>query len=156
MLKEAISESEAQADRVAAVVLLHKDGSMLLQLRDDKPGLRDAGKWVPPGGHCEPGESMKECAWREFLEETDYRCDQLEWLMSTRCDPDGTFGSYRLEIYWAIYDGVQPVTCREGQELRFVHRSELSRLPVLSFLADVWDRALAAASQRTSLSDITL
>jgi hypothetical protein len=31
----------------------------------------------------------------------------------------------------------------------------LSRLPVLSFLADVWDRALAAASQRTSLSDIT-
>ena len=66
-----MSESKAPADRVAAVVLLHPNESMLLQLRDDKPGLRDAGKWVPPGGHCEPGESMKECARREFSEETD-------------------------------------------------------------------------------------
>ena len=60
-------------DRVGAVFLLRKDGAALLQLRDEKPGLRHAGKWVPPGGHAEDWEKIEDCASREFYEETNYK-----------------------------------------------------------------------------------
>ena len=64
--------ADNRVDVVAAVFLIRPDGSVLLQHRDDKPGLRHANMWVPPGGHCEPGETPRECAQREFLEETCY------------------------------------------------------------------------------------
>jgi hypothetical protein len=35
---------------VCGVVLLRADGAALLQLRDDKPEIRDPGIWVFPGG----------------------------------------------------------------------------------------------------------
>src|SRR5262245_35654717 len=89
---------------VAAVVLLRDDGAALMQHRDDKPGLRHAGMWVPPGGHCEPGESARVCARREFLEETGYRCGGLHWL-TTLVDRQGEgWPDYQLVGYWAEYD----------------------------------------------------
>ena len=57
---------------VGALFLLRDDGALLLQLRDEKPNLRHAGMWVPPGGHIEADESVEQGTRREFLEETDY------------------------------------------------------------------------------------
>ena len=51
-------------ERVSAVILLRDDGAALMQHRDDKPGLRNAGMWVPPGGHRDPGEEAVACAGR--------------------------------------------------------------------------------------------
>ena len=70
------------ADRVAAVILLRHDGAALLQHRDDKPGLRNAGMWVPPGGHAESDELMLDCARRELREETEYDASDLRFLLS--------------------------------------------------------------------------
>src|SRR2546426_11810314 len=72
---------------VVGVVLLRPDGSALLQLRDNKPGLNAAGQWVFPGGHCDPGEPLEDGARREFLEETAYRCADLR-LLTTFCHPN--------------------------------------------------------------------
>ena len=44
---------------VGALFLLRDDGALLLQLRDEKPNLRHAGMWVPPGGHIEADESVE-------------------------------------------------------------------------------------------------
>lgn len=65
-------------DRIAAVMLFREDGAVLLQHRDGKPGLRCAGQWGPPGGHCEADEEIEDCARRGFQEETRYICDTLE------------------------------------------------------------------------------
>ena len=138
---------------VAAVVLLRDDGAALLQHRDDKEGLRRAGMWVPPGGHCEPSESIEACARREFYEETGYQCDRLNWLVSLEDDYDEGWPVYQLEVFWARYDGVQSVRCLEGQALQFVERHLAASHPIPPYLLGVWDLAILAWLNKASVSE---
>jgi 8-oxo-dGTP pyrophosphatase MutT (NUDIX family) len=138
---------------VCGVVLL-KGEAALLQLRDDKPGLQDAGLWVFPGGHLEPGETPEEAARREFLEETGYACDSLGALGSWRSRELGYENDFALYFFWAHYDGRQNPQCREGQDLRFIERAAASGLASRPYLVTVWDQALAAtgvANEATSV-----
>ena len=135
-------------DRVAAIWVLRPDGTALLQHRDDKPGLRHAGMWAPPGGHADPGESMLDCAKRELSEETEYEASDLKFLESAyRHYEDGT--AYQVTYYWCWYDEVQPVVCHEGQGLAFVDRSTAETYPIPPHLFDIWDAAVAAAEANT-------
>jgi 8-oxo-dGTP diphosphatase len=127
-------------DCVSAVFLLRPDGAALLQLRDDKPGVRRAGYWVVPGGHCEPGETLEACARREFVEETRYHCNDLYCLISIDDEVEGY--RYWLHVFWAPYDGQQPIECLEGQELRFVSRAQASDYLKIDYLLQCWDMAL--------------
>jgi len=130
------------ADRVAAVLLLRRDGAALLQHRDDKPGLRNAGMWVPPGGHAEPGESMIDCARRELREEAEYDATDLRFLLSFDDTVEG-WPTYHLTFFWCWYDGIQRVACHEGQALGFVERSTVINYQIPAYLINVWDAALA-------------
>lgn len=127
--------------KVAGVLLLRTDGALLMQLRDRKPGLPYAGYWSIPSGHRESGESAEHCARREFLEETSYRLDCLNPLVEMT-DRDDTGTEYLLTLFWACYDGTQPLKCHEGQDLRFVVRSGAASHPMPPFVPSVWDRAL--------------
>ena len=135
--------------QVAAVMLLRADGAALLQHRDDKPGLPHAGRWVPPGGHCDPGEPAEACARREFAEEAAYTLgDDLHYLMRFVDDHiEGVPPSW-LTVFWARYDGVQQPVCLEGQNLEFIERDRARELRVPEYLVNVWDAALAAATGR--------
>ena len=131
-------------DVSCGIVLLRDDGAVLLQHRDDAPGLSARGQWVFPGGHCEAGECGEACARREFQEETGYRCGNLQPVteFTYTCPETG----YRVWLrYWSSrYDGVSPVHCFEGQEMRFVARAEIGQLRIPEYLAAVWDLAIAA------------
>lgn len=52
----------------AKVAVLYEN-KLVMQLRDDKPGLRFANMWDFPGGGRENLETPKECAIREIQEE---------------------------------------------------------------------------------------
>jgi 8-oxo-dGTP pyrophosphatase MutT (NUDIX family) len=135
--------------RIGAVVLLREpDGAALLQHRDDKPGLPHANMWVPPGGHCEDGEDYRPCAAREFYEETEYRCRDLQFLLEIDIDDIKDSPPLRLTFFWEVYDGEQAVICREGQALEFVARSRAEELRVPDFLITVWDQAVNAWRQQ--------
>jgi len=67
-------------EMAAATMVLRRDRAALLQHRDDKPGLRNAGMWGLPGDHAESGESMLDCARRELREETEYNASDLRFL----------------------------------------------------------------------------
>ena len=131
-------------DRVGAVILIREDGAILMQLRDLKKGLRHSGKWVPPGGHAEPNENIVSCARREFLEETGYNCSNLKFL--TKFD-DYVKGwpPYSLTFFWENYDGNQKLQCFEGQELKFICRSEADSYDIPKNLYKVWDLALSSS-----------
>ena len=137
---------------VAVIVLLRGDGAALLQHRDDKRGLPLAGRWVPPGGHCEPGESSEDCARREFAEETAYRLgEDLHLLL--RYDNDTPEELCRHTVYWAMYDDKQTPRCLEGQELRFIEREHAVAFAVPEYLVRMWDAAIAAAAIPDGASD---
>jgi 8-oxo-dGTP pyrophosphatase MutT (NUDIX family) len=130
---------------VAAVILLREDGAVLLQHRDAKPGLRRANQWVPPGGHCDPGEDTLSCARRELLEETGYQAGALHWLTTILDEPGEGWAPYPLHVYWGRYDGVQPVRCYEGQALAFIPRASAAAYLIPPCILDLWDQAAAAA-----------
>lgn len=128
--------------RVGGIVLLRPDGAALLQHRDEKPGLPHAGLWVFPGGHCEFEERIEDCARREFLEETGYRCDDVYELDTIRQLTVEGFPAIQLTVFWSRYDGVQPVQCLEGQALAFIERAYANRHPMPDYLLRLWDLAL--------------
>jgi 8-oxo-dGTP pyrophosphatase MutT (NUDIX family) len=135
-----------EARQVATVFILRQDGAALLQHRDDRPGLRRAGMWVPPGGGVDAGEPVEVCAHREIREETGYVCGALHWLDEVDDDPGDGGPAERLHVFWTRYDGRQPLVCLEGQDLRFVTRQAAAEYRMPGFLVDLWDRALAAGS----------
>jgi 8-oxo-dGTP pyrophosphatase MutT (NUDIX family) len=132
-------------DDVSAVFLLRSDGAALLQLRDNIPTIRRPNHWVVPGGHREPGESLEACARREFKEETAYQCQTLYHLASIHDEVEGY--RYWLHLFWARYDGQQPIQCLEGQELRFVSRDQAGEYLKVDYLITYWDAALAQLKQ---------
>ena len=132
-------------ERVGAVFVLSSDGSALLQHRDEKRGLRNAGMWVPPGGHAEVGESIIDCARRELLEETEYDAGDLRFLMSFDDTVEG-WPSYQLSFYWCWYDGIQVFSCREGQALEFIKRASAKNYPIPPYIINAWDATLVAAN----------
>lgn len=131
------------------VVLLRGDGAALLQHRDDIPTIQDPGLWVMPGGHVEPGETPEQGAAREFQEETNYRCGNLQRLTELSGSEAGCRDNRDLIFFWEQYDGRQSVECHEGQALRFVPREHAENLPRRDYLTDVWDLAIAALRRRS-------
>ena len=129
---------DSKMNIVGALFLLRDDGALLLQLRDEKPNLRHAGMWVPPGGHIEADESVEQGTRREFLEETDYLCSKISWLQMMEIKhPD--WPTYLLGVFWAFFDGMQKTTCREGQILKFIKREDANSLLMPPFLLMLWD-----------------
>jgi 8-oxo-dGTP pyrophosphatase MutT (NUDIX family) len=134
--------------RIGGVVLLRDDGAALLQLRDNIPTITAAGLWVFPGGHCEDGETCRDCARRECREETGYDCPELKPLTEFKYVAPENGRTYWLSFWQARYDGFSPVACFEGQEVRFIPRVEIAAKPTPEYLTAVWDLALADARKR--------
>jgi ADP-ribose pyrophosphatase YjhB (NUDIX family) len=59
-----------------AVYVFDPSFERLLFIRHRKPPL--AGRWLPPGGHVDPGETPEEGAVREVFEETGQRVELLD------------------------------------------------------------------------------
>lgn len=60
---------------VAALILRDREGRILLQLRDDRPGVAFGGHWGLFGGAVEKGETLTEAACREIAEELGVSLD---------------------------------------------------------------------------------
>ena len=82
----------------AAVVAVRQDGKLLM-VRQYRNALDRYTLEIPAGALDEVGEPGIECASRELEEETGYRSENLEWLITLRTTV--AFCNERIEVYVA-------------------------------------------------------
>lgn len=70
--------TESPLTQIAVGLIVAPDGRVLLQHRDDKPGLTGRNQWGFFGGHLEPGERAEEAFLREMEEELAWRPRHFE------------------------------------------------------------------------------
>jgi 8-oxo-dGTP pyrophosphatase MutT (NUDIX family) len=70
--------SDPELLRAAGVICRSPHGRILMVRRTDGEG------WAFPGGGIKDGEAPRECAWREFFEETGYRLGDAGKLLMQR------------------------------------------------------------------------
>jgi 8-oxo-dGTP pyrophosphatase MutT (NUDIX family) len=102
----------------AGVVLLTRDGRLILQLRDEIPTIDNPGGITPFGGSAEPGETPPQCAARELEEETGLKVDPaaLRYLGEvSKLD----FRGNRTACVFYLMEGIDPAALRvtEGRPI---------------------------------------
>lgn len=127
-------------DGAAAVVAVAKDGKLLM-VRQYRNAL-DRFTLEIPAGKLDPGESKLECAYRELEEETGYRTNTLEFLISVHTTV--AFCDEAIDIFVAkeLYPSKQNLD--EDEELA-VEAWELSDLLELIYTGKMTDAKTVAA-----------
>ncbi|WP_226967076.1 NUDIX domain-containing protein [Streptomyces phaeolivaceus] len=108
-------------------VIVNSRREVLLQLRDDKPGICWPGHWSLPGGGSEPGETPMDTILREIKEETGIVPDTIEEVTVAAYEP----GRTPPHVFLGSWEGVESeLVVGEGQELRLTAVGNLpERMP---------------------------
>ena len=126
---------------IATVSTLLIAQKKILFIRRDIPPY--AGKWAPPGGYPEKGESMRQAAIRELQEETGLEIDQdklIPFFLSSISPMNQYYISFRAHLS----DPMKPTCGAEVRDAAWFDRDEFPAdeywLPALtSILSDVYD-----------------
>ncbi len=127
----------------AAVLLVDRAGRILLQQRDDDVPPAGYGRWAVPGGHAESGETPRETALREFLEETGV---QLTRLRAFAALPGwGSHGEASdLHVFFADDEVDEArIEVNEGLAFRFFAPEAIASLPMNPRTRELLDAFLA-------------
>jgi 8-oxo-dGTP diphosphatase len=108
---------------VVVAAIIERDDAFLLTLRPD--GTHLAGHWEFPGGKVDAHENHAEALRREVFEELDAVVDVGELAHTVTHDYPGK--TVQLFFYRCALRG-EPKPMM-GQQMRWVHRRELTRLP---------------------------
>ena len=106
------------------IALIRKDGSILMQLRDNKNDIIFPGHWCLPGGKIKIGQTPEQAAFKELRKIIGYEAKSFSFL---------TEESYMLPIgkkltryiFWTEYDGFQEIKCLEGQKMEFLKPDQM-------------------------------
>jgi 8-oxo-dGTP diphosphatase len=136
----------------AGVIVVATDGSLVLQLRDDKPTIADPNKLSIFAGLMLPGETPREAALRELQEETSLtvREDELEFFVAYQKDPARHGGTGTTTIFVLKGVDVTDLQVYEGQGYRIVHGpDELSEANCALISYDILIEYFKSADQPT-------
>lgn len=146
------------SDRLATVsaFLYNRDGEVIAQLRDDKPGLMFPGCWSTLGGRVEIGETPDEAMGRELLEETELETPLTFWrLFEHRFHYKNTIHEANIYAYVGQIDmAAADIHLHEGQRLEFLSAVDIDRLP-FAFGLDHLFREFFAAYERSAGDDFS-
>ncbi len=115
-------DHERDAVQCAGAIVFDASGRLLLVRRGNEPSR---GLWCEPSGRCEPGESPAQACVRETREETGLDVRVVRPAGSVR------IGNYVIDDFVCeVVDGTA-VAGDDADELRWVTRAELARLPLV-------------------------
>ncbi len=110
--------------RVGVGAVVFRDGKVLLVQRKNEPG---AGQWAIPGGKLVYGETLKQAAEREILEETGVRINAGDVLHVFELFEPVHYVIIDLN---AEYVSGEPRAADDALDARWVAASELTRISV--------------------------
>lgn len=116
-----------------AHLLVHdRQNRVLLQLRDDIPGIAYPGWWSLFGGGVEGDESLRMAAVRELAEETGLLAEPGSLVPFGRTLSRWGESRLRLYVYRWAWDGT-PATVRlgEGAGFALLNAGQLDALPII-------------------------
>lgn len=139
----------------AGVILVDRDGRVLMQLRDDDAAIPYPGHWGITGGAAQAGETPEQAARREVLEETGLTLGRIEPFRAyyfqeaaggATSSPRGK-ADYELYLFHApCVTPAEEMVCGEGQELRFLSPEEVAESPIAYNHAQVLEDFFATAA----------
>lgn len=122
-------------------MILHREGKVLLQHRDDKPEIVWPGAWAIFGGHVEHGEEPEAAARREMEEELGLRLEgPLPLLYHEVRD-----GRERFMYTAPLTVPLEELVLTEGQGMALLSREELDVYGVVPIHREILERFFAAA-----------
>jgi ADP-ribose pyrophosphatase len=130
-MNEQNSNSYPAKPIVGVGAIVQKDGKILLVKRGVEPSL---GLWAIPGGTLKLGESMRQCAERELLEETGITAKAEECVyvfdFMERDEQEKIKYHFVVVDFAAKYISGEPQGADDALEARRVAPEELSKLVV--------------------------
>ncbi len=131
--------------RPAASAAIFRAGRVLLVERGKGP----RGTWSLPGGHIEPGESARDAARREVLEETGVAAEirglvDVHDVLIRRATGEPLAAHYVLCVYWGQWLAGEPAPASDAADATFVDPERLPQINLTPGLAPLITKALAA------------
>jgi 8-oxo-dGTP pyrophosphatase MutT (NUDIX family) len=131
---EAVRARKHEGTSVMALLTAPR-GDVLLNLRDDQPGVVHPGHWAIIGGGVEPGEGLDEALRREVAEEIGYELDVAREFCRI-VDWEGN--RHLVIVYVATIDAtIDELHLGEGKEIRFFPPGTIARLKLSPFVKEV-------------------
>lgn len=122
-----MSENGVEQRHVVGAIFYNQQGEVLLQQRDEKPGLRYPGMWTFFGGAVEADETFDEAIRRELEEELELRDVPLTLWYEYVCPARTVAGEVVTtnHVYIAPFDAdLSTLTLLEGQAMGWFGQAE--------------------------------
>ena len=107
---------------VVTAAVIERDDRFLVTRR--QAGVHLEGHWEFPGGKCQTGEALAACMARELREELNVAAEVGAEVLSTTHD----YPDRRVEIHFMRCEISEEPAPQQGQDMRWVTRSELGSL----------------------------
>lgn len=124
----------------AEILLVRSDGALILQVRDDKPGITNPGFVSSFGGHIEPGEQPIDAAVREINEETNLNLNSNDLTFYKKARKTKAIHGEDWDVYYFIAKDIDETGLKvyEGQGFVVVrNKQELSRVKATVLLREI-------------------
>lgn len=119
---------------IAAAIVVDHLQRVYLQLRDDKPTIKNPGHWCIFGGRIEAGETPVQGIKRELFEELAIDADESEFHLFRVFDrPDRTFHIFVVDV------GLRGESARLGEGQAF-ERFSRDQLQVIANASKIGER----------------
>lgn len=140
---------QAEPEVAVGAVVLDAGGRVLLVRRGRPPS---AGAWSLPGGHVEPGESLKAAIAREVLEETAVRARVVCALCVVPIAREGYAYSIHEHLLVPLEAAAEPRAGDDAADARWVEPAEAAAMGLRPDAQAVVARGLAEARRRRLLA----